>query len=146
MGKKLDGDIAKAKDMLKHARNMEEKYATLIQKQINKGGDPQLAQNLEFTMPTAEMSLVEKRLLVAHQFGLCVAHMGCATIATPLVQIYQWRISICTTHSWHFCHGDDLGGTPWAEQYAGWRPRSPHGFSTRRLAPPEGPAVPAAGW
>jgi hypothetical protein len=41
---------------------------------------------------------VEKRLLVAHYFGLCVAHMGCATIATPLVTIYQWRISICATH------------------------------------------------
>jgi hypothetical protein len=33
---------------------MEEKYATLIQKQIEEGGDPQLAQNLEFTVPTAE--------------------------------------------------------------------------------------------
>jgi hypothetical protein len=40
-----------------------------------------------------------KRLLVAHQFRLCVAHMGCATIATPLVKIYQWRISICATHN-----------------------------------------------
>jgi cell division septum initiation protein DivIVA len=55
MGQKLDGDIAHAQDMLKHARNMEEKYATLIQKQIEEGGDPQLAQNLEFTVPTAEM-------------------------------------------------------------------------------------------
>jgi hypothetical protein len=54
MGEKLDGDIAKAQDTLKHARNMEEKYATLIQNQINEGGDPQLAQNLEFTVPTAE--------------------------------------------------------------------------------------------
>jgi hypothetical protein len=43
MGKKLDGDIAKAQDMLKCARNMEEKYATLIQNQISEGGDPQLA-------------------------------------------------------------------------------------------------------
>jgi hypothetical protein len=33
---------------------MEEKYATLIQNQINKDGDPQLARNLEFTVPTAE--------------------------------------------------------------------------------------------
>jgi hypothetical protein len=33
---------------------MEEKYATLIQKQIEEGGDPQLARNLEFTVPTAE--------------------------------------------------------------------------------------------
>jgi hypothetical protein len=32
MGQKLDGDIAQPQDMLKHARNMEEKYATLIQK------------------------------------------------------------------------------------------------------------------
>jgi hypothetical protein len=24
--------------------------------------------------------------------------MGCATIATPLVTIYQWRISICAMH------------------------------------------------
>jgi hypothetical protein len=30
MGQKLDGDIAQAQDTLKHARNMEEKYATLI--------------------------------------------------------------------------------------------------------------------
>jgi hypothetical protein len=54
MGEKLDGDIAKAQNTLKRARNMEEKYATLIQNQINEGGDPQLAQNLEFTVPTAE--------------------------------------------------------------------------------------------
>jgi hypothetical protein len=33
---------------------MEEKYVTLIQNQMNKGGDPQLARNLEFTVPTAE--------------------------------------------------------------------------------------------
>jgi hypothetical protein len=54
MGEKLDGDIAKAQDMLKRARNMEEKYATLIQSQINEDGDPKLARNLEFTVPTAE--------------------------------------------------------------------------------------------
>jgi hypothetical protein len=46
--------------------------------------------------------LVEKRLLVAHQFELCLAHMVCATIATSLVQIYSWRISICATHSLPF--------------------------------------------
>jgi hypothetical protein len=45
------------------------------------------------------VTLVEKRLLVAHHFSLCVAHMGCATNATPLVIVYQWRISICATHS-----------------------------------------------
>jgi hypothetical protein len=54
MGEKLDDDIAKAQDTLKRARNMEEKYVTLIQNQINEGGDPQLARNLEFTVPTAE--------------------------------------------------------------------------------------------
>jgi hypothetical protein len=54
MGKKLDGDIAKAQDTLKRTRNMEEKYTTLIQNQINEGHDPQLARNLEFTVPTAE--------------------------------------------------------------------------------------------
>jgi hypothetical protein len=54
MGEKLDGDIAKDQDTLKHARNMEEKYPTLIQKQINEGGDLQLARNLEFTVPTVE--------------------------------------------------------------------------------------------
>jgi hypothetical protein len=54
MGEKLDGNIAKAQDTLKCAKNMEEKYATLIQNQINEGGDPQLARNLEFTVPTAE--------------------------------------------------------------------------------------------
>jgi hypothetical protein len=43
MGPKLDGDIAQAQDTLKRARNMEEKYATLIQKKIEEGGDPQLA-------------------------------------------------------------------------------------------------------
>jgi hypothetical protein len=32
MGQKLDGDIAQAQDTLKPARNMEEKYTTLIQK------------------------------------------------------------------------------------------------------------------
>jgi hypothetical protein len=55
MGRKLDGDIAQAQDTLKRTRNMEEKYATLIQKQIEEGDNPQLAQNLEFTVPTAEM-------------------------------------------------------------------------------------------
>jgi hypothetical protein len=40
MGKQVDDDIAKAQDTLKRARNMEEKYATLIQNQINEGGDP----------------------------------------------------------------------------------------------------------
>jgi hypothetical protein len=54
MGEKPDGDIAKSQDTLKRARNMEEKYATLIQNQINKDGDPQLARNLEFTMITVE--------------------------------------------------------------------------------------------
>jgi hypothetical protein len=54
MGEKLDGDIAKAQDTLKCARNMEDKYVTLVQNQMNEGGDPQLVQNLEFTVPTAE--------------------------------------------------------------------------------------------
>jgi hypothetical protein len=54
MGKKLDGDITQAQDTLKCARNMEEKYVTLIQHQMEEGSDPQLAQNLEFTVPTAE--------------------------------------------------------------------------------------------
>jgi hypothetical protein len=31
MGKKLDGDITQAQDMLKRTWNMEEKYVTLIQ-------------------------------------------------------------------------------------------------------------------
>jgi hypothetical protein len=29
---------------------------------------------------------------VAHHFGICVAHMGCATNATPLITVYWWRI------------------------------------------------------
>jgi hypothetical protein len=48
---------------------------------------------------------VEKRLLVAHQFGLCVAHMGCATIATPLVKFISGAsqyaphiICLCVVH------------------------------------------------
>jgi hypothetical protein len=44
------------------------------------------------------------------------------------------------------CRGDDLWGMPRAELSAGWRPRSLHGSRMRRPAPPEGPAVPAAGW
>jgi hypothetical protein len=51
---------------------------------------------------TYKLALVEKRLLVAHHFGLCVAHMGCAINATPLVTVYQWRISICATHNLNF--------------------------------------------
>jgi hypothetical protein len=47
-------------------------------------------------------ALVKKRLLVAHQFELCMVHMVCATIAMQLVQIYPWRISICATHSLPF--------------------------------------------
>jgi hypothetical protein len=39
-----------------------------------------------------------------------------------------------------------IWGAPRARQYAGWHPRSPHGFSMRRPAPPEGLAAPAAGW
>jgi hypothetical protein len=54
-------------------------------------------------MKSSRTSLVEKRILVAHQFRLCVTHMGCATIATPLVKIYQWRISICATHNLPMC-------------------------------------------
>jgi hypothetical protein len=42
MRQQLDGDIAKAQDTLKRARNMEEKYVTLIQNQVTEGGDPQL--------------------------------------------------------------------------------------------------------
>jgi hypothetical protein len=43
MGEKLDGNIAIAQDTLKRTRNMEEKYVTFIQNQMNEGGDPQLA-------------------------------------------------------------------------------------------------------
>jgi hypothetical protein len=43
MGKNLDGDISQAQDTLKCVRNMEEKYVTLIQQQMEEGGDPQLA-------------------------------------------------------------------------------------------------------
>jgi hypothetical protein len=40
MGQQLDDDIAKAQDTFKRARNMEEKYVTLIQNQMIEGGDP----------------------------------------------------------------------------------------------------------
>jgi hypothetical protein len=53
MGKRLDGNIAQAQYMLKRVRNMEERYVTLIQ-QMEEGGDPQLAWNLEFTVLTTE--------------------------------------------------------------------------------------------
>jgi hypothetical protein len=56
-------------------------------------------QELELTDPQSirighfkkMIALVEKRLLVAHQFELCVAHMVCVTIVTPLA------IKICAT-------------------------------------------------
>jgi hypothetical protein len=54
MGKKLDDDLNKAQDVLKHARNMEEQYVNLIQENIDNGIDPQLIRNIEFTVPTAE--------------------------------------------------------------------------------------------
>jgi hypothetical protein len=54
MGQQLDGDIAKSQDTLKRARNMEEKYVTLIQNEMNEGGNPQLVRNVKFTVPTAE--------------------------------------------------------------------------------------------
>jgi hypothetical protein len=40
MGKKLDGDISEAQDTLKRTRNMDGKYVTLIQQQMEEGGDP----------------------------------------------------------------------------------------------------------
>jgi hypothetical protein len=43
MDKKLDGNITQTQDTLKRARNMEEKYVTLIQWQMEEGADPQLA-------------------------------------------------------------------------------------------------------
>jgi hypothetical protein len=61
-----------------------------------------LRQTPTVGLPQVAMSLVEKRLLVAHQFELCVARMVCATIATPLIKTYPWRISICATHSLPF--------------------------------------------
>jgi hypothetical protein len=47
-------------------------------------------------------TLVEKCMLVAHQLDLCVALMLCATVATPLVKTYPWRISICAMCSLPF--------------------------------------------
>jgi hypothetical protein len=79
----------------------------------------------------------------------------------PPRSLHDRRFPPCSTYhlSWYFgdssygggltetlCRGDDLWGASRVEQYAGWRPRSPHCFSTRRPAPPEGPAAPAAGW
>jgi cytochrome c5 len=43
------------------------------------------------------------------------------------------------------CHGDDFWGMPRVVLSADWRPRNLHGARTRRPAPPEGPAAPAAG-
>jgi hypothetical protein len=69
---------------------------------------------------------------------------GCWVEELPLV---LWSLRTTPNRSVGItCRGDDLWGAPRAEQYAGWRPRSPHGFSTRRPAPPEGPAAPATGW
>jgi hypothetical protein len=55
--------------------------------------------------------------------------------------VFYTICSVFSYTSWHFyafCHGDDLGGTPWARQNAGWRPWNPRGFSTRGPAPPTG--------
>jgi hypothetical protein len=52
-----------------------------------------LSESFEFLI-----TLVEKSLLVAHHFGICVAHMGCASTAMPLITVYWWRMSICATH------------------------------------------------
>jgi hypothetical protein len=49
LGKKLDQDITKAQDTLKHARDMEDKYYKLLH--ANDSSEPQLIWNLEFTVP-----------------------------------------------------------------------------------------------
>jgi hypothetical protein len=54
--------------------------------------------NLEHLLLAEIDALVEKSLLVAHHFGICVAHMGCATTAMLLITVYWWRMSICATH------------------------------------------------
>jgi hypothetical protein len=73
-----------------HASNNEAEYEALLH-------GMRMAKACGATCLKIFGALVEKGLLVAHQFELCVAH-----IATPLVKNYPWRISICTTHSLPF--------------------------------------------
>jgi hypothetical protein len=47
--KKLDMDIHKVQDTIKHARNLEEKYNKLLQENIK--SDPRLIRNLGFATP-----------------------------------------------------------------------------------------------
>jgi hypothetical protein len=56
------------------------------------------------------------------------------------IKIFMWQFFQ------NACREDNLWGMPRAELSAGWCPRSLHGSRMRRPAPPEGPAVPAAGW
>jgi hypothetical protein len=40
LGRKLDDNMNKAQDTLKHARSLEDKYVSLIQENIDNNGDP----------------------------------------------------------------------------------------------------------
>jgi hypothetical protein len=61
------------------------------------------------------------------------------------LEVHHFKEDMKRLFSMSDCRGDDLWGAPRARQYAGWRPRNPRGFSTRRPAPLEGPVAPAAG-
>jgi hypothetical protein len=92
MGEKPDGDIAKAQDTLKRVRNMEEKYATLIQNQINEGGDLQLARNLVFTVPTAE-TLARITSRICHTWTKTAMKSGPLQLRTSWPQRSYWKIT-----------------------------------------------------
>jgi hypothetical protein len=63
---------------------------------------------------------------------------GYTHILVAVDYVTKWVEAIPTKSADGECRGDDLWGVPRAEQYASWRPRSPHGFSTRRPALPGG--------
>jgi hypothetical protein len=91
MGQQLDGDIAKAQDMLKPARNMEEKYVTLIQNQMTEGGDPQLVRNLEFTV---QLRKLWPRCIsrIRHMWTRTAMKSGLRPLRTSWLQRSYWSI------------------------------------------------------
>jgi hypothetical protein len=70
---------------------MEEKYVTLIQNQMNKGGDPQLVRNLEFTVPTAE-TLAKMYIRTRHMWTRTAMKLGLRPWRTSWPQRSYWSI------------------------------------------------------
>jgi hypothetical protein len=91
MGQQVDDDIAKAQDTPKRARNMEEKYVTLIQNQMNEGGDPQLARSLEFTIPQRKL-WPRCTSRIRHTWIKITMKLGLRPLRTLWLQMSYWSI------------------------------------------------------